>query len=67
VPHGFRVAANRTARILVINTPGGFDNFVSDLGEPATRLEMPEPTAPDVARVIALADVHGMTIIPLPA
>jgi mannose-6-phosphate isomerase-like protein (cupin superfamily) len=66
VPHGFEVVDERPARTLVIAAPGGFDEFVAALGEPAGALELPTPTAPDVARVVALAEAHGMRILPPP-
>jgi len=67
VPHGFEVSPDGPARALVMVAPGGFDEFVAALGEPAGSLELPEPTAPDPARVVALAAAHGIEILPPPA
>ena len=66
VPHGFHVSDNGPGRALVIVAPGNFDEFVAALGEPAGSLDLPEPAAPDVARVIAIAAAHGIHILPPP-
>ena len=60
IPHGFKVVGDKPARLLLLCTPGGFENFVIELSEPA-------PAPPDMAKLVAVAakyqiDVHG----PLP-
>jgi quercetin dioxygenase-like cupin family protein len=60
IPHGFKVLGDAPARMLLLNAPGGFEQFVSELSEPA-------PTAPDMAKLMAAAakyqiEIHG----PLP-
>jgi quercetin dioxygenase-like cupin family protein/ketosteroid isomerase-like protein len=58
--HGFKVIGDAPARMLLLCTPGGFEQFVADLSEPS-------PAPPDMAKLVATAaryqiDVHG----PLP-
>jgi non-ribosomal peptide synthetase component F len=69
VPHAVCVESRR-ARLLVVSTPGGFDKFFFDTGEPAATLAVPPPAAetPDLdALVAALAD-YGVTVVgPPPA
>lgn len=65
VPHGFRVVGAAPARMLILCTPAGFENFVLDMREPAA--DLASPKAPDMNKLIALAtrykiDIHG----PLP-
>jgi quercetin dioxygenase-like cupin family protein len=60
IAHGFKVVGDAPARMLLICTPGGFEQFVVDLSEPA-------PAPPDMAKVATVAakykiDIHG----PLP-
>jgi quercetin dioxygenase-like cupin family protein len=60
VPHGFKVVGEAPARLLLLCTPGGFEQFVVDMSEPA-------PAPPDMAKLMAVAakykiDIHG----PLP-
>jgi quercetin dioxygenase-like cupin family protein len=60
MPHGFKVTGDAPARMLLLCTPGGFDQFVVEMSEPA-------PAPPDMAKLMALAakyqvDIHG----PLP-
>lgn len=65
IPHGFR--ADTAAKILILTTPSGFDRFVAAAGEPATKLELPEPREPDFARLGQLAGEFGIDILgPLP-
>jgi quercetin dioxygenase-like cupin family protein len=60
IPHGFKVLGDAPARMLLLCTPGGFEQFVVDMSEPT-------PAPPDMAKLMALAakykvDIHG----PLP-
>jgi quercetin dioxygenase-like cupin family protein len=60
IPHGFKVIGDAPARLLLLCTPGGFEQFVLELSEAA-------PTPPDMAKLAAVAaklqiEIHG----PLP-
>ena len=60
IPHGLKVVGSANARMLLLCTPGGFDEFVVEMSEPA-------PAPPDMAKLMALAakysvEIHG----PLP-
>lgn len=66
IPHGFSVSEAGPGRIIVVVTPGGFDQFVAELGEPAHDLRLPDPVPPDPARVVQLAAAHGIQILPPP-
>jgi quercetin dioxygenase-like cupin family protein len=66
VPHGFTVSETGPGRTLLVLAPAGFERFVAALGESAADLTLPEPSAPDVARVIELAAAHGIEILPPP-
>jgi mannose-6-phosphate isomerase-like protein (cupin superfamily) len=64
VPHGFRVSDTGPGRTLLILAPSGFDRFVAELGTPAGRLVLPDPTPPDPARVAEVAAAHGIQVLP---
>jgi hypothetical protein len=66
IPHGFTVSAAGPGRIIVVVSPGGFDQFVAAAGEPASELRLPEPVAPDPALLTQLAAAHGIQILPPP-
>lgn len=63
IPHGFKVVGNQPAQMLLLATPGGFEHFVLELGQPLT-----DPMAPpDIPRLIETAARYGIDILgPLP-
>ncbi len=66
IPHGFSVSVAGPGRIIVVVSPGGFDQFVAAAGEPAQALRLPSPVPPDPARITQLAAAHGIQILPPP-
>lgn len=64
--HGFRNAGPETARMLVINVPGGLhEQFFLAAGEPAAGpLAFPPPQAPDIPKLIEVAGRYGITLLP---
>jgi quercetin dioxygenase-like cupin family protein len=65
VAHGFRTVT--AVRVLVVTDPGGFPEFVRELGVAAPRRELPPVEAPDLARLDAVARRHHIEILgPLP-
>ena len=51
VSHGFTVSETGPDRIIVVVSPGGFDQFVAAAGQQADALRFPEPVPPDPARL----------------
>ncbi len=66
IPHGFTVSDAGPGRIIIVASPGGFDQFVAADGEPALDLCLPVPVPPDPARLGRLAAAHGIQILPAP-
>lgn len=66
VPHGFTVSDAGPGRIIVVVSPGGFDQFVAAAGEPAQALRLPDPVAPDPVLITQIAAAHGIRILPPP-
>ena len=64
IEENFEPADDSPVRLLVIYTPGGMDRFFEEAGEPAERREIPPPSAapPDVERLPAIAQKHGMEL-----
>ena len=63
IPHGFKVVGDAPARILILCTPAGFENFVLEMARP---LDEP-PAPPDMQKLIAAAARAGIDILgPLP-
>jgi quercetin dioxygenase-like cupin family protein len=66
VPHGFNVSTAGPGRAIVVVSPGGFDQFVATMGEPAHDLRLPDPVPLDPARIAQLAAAHAIRILPSP-
>ncbi len=67
IPHGFRVVGASPSQFLILTTPGGFEGFVTEMGEPASDLTLPEPSAPKMEKLVALAAKYQLEILgPLP-
>jgi quercetin dioxygenase-like cupin family protein len=64
VPHTFTVSSE-TARFLLVTEPGGFDEFVRALSEPADAPVIPAPATepPDVEEMVRVAADHGIEIL----
>jgi len=65
VPHRFEVRTPE-ARVLVLGTPGGAEQFFRQMGEPAPVAALPVPQPPDIERVVAVAAAHDIEILPPP-
>jgi quercetin dioxygenase-like cupin family protein len=66
IPHGFTVSNAGPGRIIIVVSPGGFDQFVAAASEPAQALRLPEPVPPDPAVITQIAAAHGIQILPPP-
>lgn len=67
VPHGFRVTGNAPARLLLLTTPSGFDQFIVEMSEPATDQSHPPTTPPDLEKMMAVARKYHLEVLgPLP-
>jgi hypothetical protein len=62
VPHTHEVTSETPARILEINSPAGFEDFVAAAGEPADELTLP-PDPPDLSWAITLAPEYGIDLV----
>jgi mannose-6-phosphate isomerase-like protein (cupin superfamily) len=62
IPHAFAVG-DEGARLLQITSPAGFEDFARQAGEPAASRTLPTPSAPDIPRLVALAERHGAPIV----
>lgn len=62
VPHTFLVTSD-TAHFYELVTPGNFEGFHIDASDPAPAAELPPPSAPDVARLVAALGPYDAEII----
>ena len=64
IPHTFSVTSPQ-ARFLLVTEPGGFENFLRALSEPAQALTLPPATVkqPDPELMMATAAEYGIEIL----
>jgi quercetin dioxygenase-like cupin family protein len=64
IPHTFLVTSPR-ARFLLVAEPGGFENFMRELSQPALSPTPPPPPSapPDMAAIVATAARYGIEIL----
>ena len=65
VPHTEHVTSAGPARVLDVNVPAGFDQFIARAGEPAAELSLPSADGPppDVERLAAIAAEHRIELL----
>lgn len=66
IPHRFTVDSDE-ARMVVLMTPGGFENFFADTGRPADSPTLPTPEPPDLGQLGAAAARYGVDLLGPPA
>jgi quercetin dioxygenase-like cupin family protein len=67
IPHGFKIAGDSPARMLILCAPAGFEQFVIEMSEPATALTLAPASPPDMPKLIGLAAKYRIDILgPLP-
>lgn len=62
VPHAF-VVSDGPVRGLQITSPSGFERYIAELGRPAEHEGLPEPSAPDVPRLVEASARYGHDLL----
>jgi quercetin dioxygenase-like cupin family protein len=62
IPHTFRVESDH-ARLLELITPGGFEMFHVDAGDPAESLCLPPSGEPDISRLVSAIGPYDAEIV----
>jgi quercetin dioxygenase-like cupin family protein len=64
IPHRYTVG-DAGCRMLFVFTPGGFEEVVLGMSEPATSRTLPPPSdeEPDWERIAAIAEAHGCELL----
>jgi quercetin dioxygenase-like cupin family protein len=65
VPHTF-ITGQDGAKLLEINTPGGFEQFHVEAGEPALELRIPDPKEVDVPKLVAAIEPYEAEFVGAP-
>jgi quercetin dioxygenase-like cupin family protein len=65
IPHTFKNVGNTTGKMVVIATPAGFEEFVAEVGAPASDATAPPPPPgpADIERLAGVARKYGMQLM----
>ncbi len=63
VPHAFVVTSAKPVVALQLTTPGGFEQYVAEIGAPAEHAGLPTPSAPDIPRLMAAGTRHHYEMV----
>lgn len=63
VPHSIQVISQGGARALMLFTPGGFERFFQEAGQPTDKRELPPPSAPNPAELAAIGSRYELEIV----
>ena len=64
--HTFKNVGTSPSRVLGVLTPGGFEGFFLEAGEPATEGSSAPKGEPDVGRIVEIGRRYGLEIPPPP-
>ena len=64
--HTFKNVGSSPSRVVAIISPGGFEKFFLEAGEPATEGSSPPEGEPDVRRIVEIGQKYGLEIPPPP-
>ena len=62
VRHGFIIVGTQPLHGLVLTQPAGFDQFVTEMGEPALTRTSPPSMPSDLAKLTTLAGKYGIEL-----
>jgi mannose-6-phosphate isomerase-like protein (cupin superfamily) len=65
VPHTEHVTSAEPVRLVEVNSPGGFENFVAALGEPAAEFALPDQPLPlpEAEELIGVAAEYDIEVL----
>jgi len=64
--HTFKNVGTSPSRVVAIISPGGFEKFFLESGEPAPERSSPPEGEPDVGRIVEIGQKYGLEIPPPP-
>lgn len=64
--HSFKNVGKKTGRAVTFVTPGGFETFFEEAGQPATDLSTPPAEPGDLAMILGIAKKHHCEILANP-
>ena len=68
IPHAFKNESPAPARMMILVTPPGFDQFLAEFAQPVSSFDSPPvPVTPaDIQKLLEVAPKYGIEILPPP-
>ena len=68
IPHAFKNESHAPARMMILVTPPGFDQFLAEFAQPVPSFDSPPvPVTPaDIQKLLEVAPKYGIEILPPP-
>jgi uncharacterized RmlC-like cupin family protein len=63
VPHGFRIEGASPAKLLILYTPAGFEQYFVEVREPARELTLPPAEPSDIERLTSVGAKYDIEIL----
>ena len=65
IPHTFKNVGNTTGKLLVIATPAGFEEFIAEVGAPASDAASPPPppSPAEIEHLAGVAHKYGLQLV----
>ena len=64
IPHSFKASEAGPLKMLQLTLPAQFERFAAEVGEAARTRTLPEPTEPDVPKLLAASARYDIEILP---
>ncbi|MDP9074049.1 MAG: cupin domain-containing protein [Actinomycetota bacterium] len=66
ITHSFQTWETSAVKLLQVTSPAQFEHYAAEMGEAATSMTLPEPAAPDMAKVLAIGEKYEIEFVPGP-
>ena len=63
IVHSFQTWETSAVKLLQLTSPAQFEHYAAEMGEPATSMTLPEPAAPDIAKVLAIGEKYEIEFV----
>ncbi len=63
IPHTFHTWPTSPVKLLQVTSPAQFEHYAAEMGEPATSMTLPKPSAPDMDKVLSVGAKYEIEFV----